>query len=76
MIENIPLMGRANHNEAKRFVMLIDALYESGTRVVVSAAARPHQLYVEGSGAFEFERTSSRLVEMESAGWGRKVAAG
>ncbi len=75
MIENIPRMSRANHNEAKRFVMLIDALYESGTRLVVSAAAGPHQLYAEGSGAFEFERTSSRLVEMQSAGWGGKLPA-
>ncbi|MCE2522787.1 MAG: AFG1 family ATPase [Rhodobacteraceae bacterium] len=70
VVENVPLMCRANHNEAKRFVMLIDALYDSGVMVVMSAAAVPEELHQGGGGAFEFERTSSRLAEMQSSEWG------
>lgn len=70
VIENIPEMGRSNFNEAKRFVTLIDALYEVKTRVICSAAAEPEVLYLEGEGVFEFERTASRLREMQSADWG------
>ena len=69
VIENIPQMGRNNFNEAKRFVTLIDALYESKTRVICSAAADPEVLYLEGEGVFEFERTASRIREMQSADW-------
>ena len=76
VIENVPLMCRSNHNEAKRFVMLIDALYESGVMVVVSAAAAPEGLHRGGGGAFEFERTSSRLAEMQSSGWGAGLRQG
>ncbi|RZJ89283.1 MAG: cell division protein ZapE, partial [Brevundimonas sp.] len=68
-IEDIPKLGPANHHEARRFVTLIDALYEAGTRLVALAAAVPEQLYTEGVGAFEFERTVSRLNEMASADW-------
>ena len=57
-------------NEAKRFVTLIDTLYEGHVRLVASAGAEPEQLYVEGAGAFEFERTASRLREMQGAEWG------
>ena len=74
MIDDIPALGRSNFNEAKRFVTLIDALYEAGTRLVCSAAARPEMLYLEGDGAFEFERTASRLMEMQSEGWGTAEA--
>jgi len=70
LIENIPIMSRANANEAKRFVTLIDTLYEAGTRLICSAEAEPDALYVQGDGAFEFERTASRLNEMRSQGWG------
>ena len=69
VIENIPQMGRSNFNEAKRFVTLIDALYEAKIRVICSAAAEPEVLYLEGEGVFEFERTASRLQEMRSADW-------
>lgn len=69
MIDEIPALGRSNFNEAKRFVTLIDTLYEAGTRLVCSAAARPEMLYLEGDGAFEFERTASRLQEMQSEDW-------
>ncbi len=68
-IEDLPLLTPANHQEARRFVTLIDALYEAGTRLVVLAAAAPEALYPAGAGAFEFERTASRLNEMSSASW-------
>lgn len=71
ILEDVPRLGRSNYNEAKRFVILIDTLYEAGTRLVMSAADVPERLYLEGSGSFEFERTASRLREMQSDGWGR-----
>jgi cell division protein ZapE len=69
VIEDIPQLSRRNFNEARRFVTLIDALYEARVRVIASAAARPEMLYIEGAGSFEFERTASRLIEMQSADW-------
>ncbi|QYX57312.1 AFG1 family ATPase [Roseovarius sp. SCSIO 43702] len=71
VLENIPRLSRQNFNEAKRFVTLIDALYEAKVRLVCSAAAEPEYLYVEGEGSFEFERTASRLREMQSEDWAR-----
>lgn len=71
ILEDIPRLGRSNFNEAKRFVILIDTLYEAGVRLIASAAAAPEMLYVEGTGAFEFERTASRLREMQGEDWGR-----
>lgn len=73
VLENIPRLGRSNFNEARRFVTLIDALYEAKVRLICSAAAVPEYLYVEGEGSFEFERTASRLREMQSEGWGREA---
>jgi len=69
IVEDIPRLSRKNFNEAKRFVTLIDALYEARVRLIASAAADPDRLYVEGAGAFEFERTASRLTEMQAADW-------
>lgn len=66
ILENVPQMGPENRNEAKRFVTLIDALYETRTKLVMSAAVAPKDLYNDGTGAFEFERTVSRLMEMQS----------
>ena len=71
MIDAIPLLGRDNYDKAKRFVTLIDALYEAKVRLVASAAGEPEALYPQGEGSFEFERTVSRLREMQSADWGR-----
>lgn len=65
-LDRIPVMGPAMRNEAKRFVTLIDALYEAKTKLVCSADARPDGLYPQGDGAFEFARTASRLMEMQS----------
>ncbi|QBF29860.1 cell division protein ZapE [Thalassococcus sp. S3] len=70
VLEDIPRLSRSNFNEAKRFVTLIDALYEAGVRLICSAAAEPEMLYVEGEGTFEFERTASRLREMQAKDWG------
>ncbi len=70
MIDDIPTLSRSNFNEAKRFVTLIDALYEAKVRLICSAAAQPEMLYLEGEGTFEFERTASRLREMQSERWG------
>ena len=70
ILEDVPNLSRSNYNEAKRFVTLIDALYEAKTRLIVTAADIPERLYVEGEGTFEFERTASRLREMQSEGWG------
>ncbi|MEO9684250.1 MAG: cell division protein ZapE [Tateyamaria sp.] len=69
MIDDIPSLSRSNFNEAKRFVTLIDALYEAHVRLICSAAAMPEMLYLEGEGTFEFERTASRLREMQSDDW-------
>jgi cell division protein ZapE len=62
----IPRMGPENRNEAARFVTLIDALYEHRVKLFATAAAVPEDLYQVGDGAFEFERTVSRLNEMQS----------
>jgi cell division protein ZapE len=70
ILEDIPSLSRSNFNEAKRFVTLIDALYEAKVRLIASAAAEPEMLYLEGEGTFEFERTASRLREMQGDGWG------
>ncbi|AXI44853.1 cell division protein ZapE [Sulfitobacter sp. SK012] len=70
LLDDIPTLGRSNFNEAKRFVTLIDALYEARVRLICSAAAQPEMLYLEGEGSFEFERTASRLHEMQAEGWG------
>ncbi|MGA0923515.1 MAG: AFG1/ZapE family ATPase, partial [Lutimaribacter sp.] len=49
----------------------IDALYEARVRLICSAAAQPEMLYLEGEGVFEFERTASRLREMQAQDWGQ-----
>ena len=66
IVVGIPCMGPENRNEAARFVTLIDALYENKVKLLATAAAEPDQLYTAGDGAFEFERTVSRLMEMQS----------
>jgi cell division protein ZapE len=68
MIDDIPIIAANNHNEAKRFIALIDAFYDRSVKLFVSAAASPEQIYQadEGREAFEFDRTVSRLIEMQS----------
>ena len=70
ILEDIPTLSASNYNEAKRFVTLVDTLYEARVRLIASAADEPERLYSEGAGAFEFERTASRLREMQAADWG------
>lgn len=65
-VDDIPRLGPEKRDQAKRFVTLVDALYEAKTKLVAAAAGEPASLYVEGDGAFEFERTASRLMEMRS----------
>ncbi|ADO41643.1 cell division protein ZapE [Ketogulonicigenium vulgare] len=74
ILDDIPRLGPANHDKAKRFVTLIDALYEAKVRLFCSAATLPEALYDAGEGSFEFARTASRLREMQDAGWGAALA--
>ena len=68
LIDHIPVMDPDERNAAKRFIALIDTLYDNAVKLMASAAADPMSLYVatEGSEANEFKRTSSRLIEMSS----------
>jgi cell division protein ZapE len=67
IIEGIPVMNRRLRNEAKRFTIFIDTLYEAHGNLIATAEAPPDALYPDGDGAFEFQRTVSRLNEMQSA---------
>lgn len=68
-LDGLPKLAPSRREEARRLVTLIDALYEAKTHLIVLAEAEPVRLYPEGDGAFEFERTASRLQEMRSADW-------
>ncbi len=67
IVVGIPQLSPENRNEAIRFTKLIDALYENSVKLFATAAAEPENLYRSGDGVFEFERTVSRLKEMQSA---------
>ena len=66
VLDNVPLLEPQKKNEAVRFVTLIDALYEAKVKLIASADGTPQELYPAGDEAFEFERTVSRLMEMQS----------
>ncbi len=66
VVAGVPLLTPDKRNEARRFMTLVDALYERGTHLVCAAEAEPERLYPAGDGAFEFQRTVSRLNEMRS----------
>jgi cell division protein ZapE len=66
ILAEIPRMGPDNQDKAARFVTMIDTFYEKKVKFICSAAASPDRLYLEGDGAFEFQRTVSRLMEMQS----------
>ena len=68
ILDHIPMMDYAQRNEAKRFIILIDTLYDNAVKLLASAGAKPDELYTatEGYEANEFKRTVSRLIEMRS----------
>jgi cell division protein ZapE len=66
ILAEIPRMGPDNQDKAARFVTMVDTFYEKKVKFICSAAASPGKLYLEGDGAFEFQRTVSRLMEMQS----------
>ena len=82
MIDGIPVIPAESRNEAKRFIALIDALYDRSVKLYASAEVDPQNIYRADSGreAFEFDRTASRLIEMQSADYralphGERVAS-
>jgi len=68
-VEGIPALGPEKRNEAKRFVLLIDTLYDNRVRLVVSSEMPAELIYPSGDHSFEFTRTVSRLQEMQAASW-------
>jgi len=66
VVEGIPRLSPNQRNEAQRFHILVDTLYEARALLIASAEVPPDQIYVEGDGSFEFQRTVSRLYEMQS----------
>ena len=69
ILEAIPCLDPGQRNEARRFNILIDTLYEARILLIASAEVPPTQIYTAGDGTFEFQRTVSRLIEMQSAGY-------
>ena len=69
LIDGIPVLGPARRDIARRFVTLIDTLYDNRVGLIASAEAEPPQLYPSGDGADLFQRTASRLMEMRSEGY-------
>jgi cell division protein ZapE len=66
VLDGVPRLSPDNFDEARRFIVLVDALYDHRVKLVASADAMPDELYVRGEGAKAFERTASRLEEMQS----------
>ena len=66
MISNVPTLGPTNEDAARRFINLVDEFYDRGVKLAVTAAAPLYQLYESGRLGFEFQRTESRLLEMQS----------
>jgi cell division protein ZapE len=69
LLDGIPRLGEENFDKAKRFITLVDTLYEHRVKLVASAAAAPDQIYERGENAAMFARTASRLHEMQSRDW-------
>lgn len=72
LVANIPALGPENRNEAKRFINFIDILYHHHTILICSSSVAPYDIYPKGGGIFEFERTISRLIEMQSQDYIKK----
>ncbi len=66
IVEGVPRLSSQQRNEARRFNILIDTLYEAHTLLIASAEVPPEEIYTAGDGTFEFRRTVSRLIEMQS----------
>ena len=75
MVTDVPRLSAGERNRAKRFITLIDVLYDAGRGVVLTADGEPADLYraMEGNEAFEFARTASRLIEMRTEAWLHRV---
>jgi cell division protein ZapE len=69
VLDGIPRLSPDNFDQARRFIVLVDALYDNRVKLFASADAPPDQLYQRGENAKMFERTASRLDEMQSADW-------
>jgi cell division protein ZapE len=69
VLDNVPLLSPENFDEARRFIVLVDTLYDQRVKLVASADALPDRLYQSGKNAKMFERTASRLDEMQSEDW-------
>ena len=65
-LEDVPALASERRNEARRLIVLVDALYDKGTKLVMTADAPPEELYRGSDHEFEFQRTVSRLLEMQS----------
>jgi cell division protein ZapE len=66
LVSNVPQMGRENDDAARRFINLVDEFYDSGVKLILSAAVPIFEIYTDGKLNFEIERTKSRLLEMQS----------
>jgi cell division protein ZapE len=66
IVSDVPILDALRENEARRFIALVDELYDRNVNLIVSAAARPAELYRGDRLSFQFERTVSRLIEMQS----------
>jgi cell division protein ZapE len=67
MVSGVPRMSAKQSDAARRFTWLVDILYDERIKLVVSAEALPEELFVEGENSADFQRTVSRLHEMQSA---------
>lgn len=72
MIDDVPLLGAARRDETRRFIILIDALYDHRVQLFATAAAVPDELCPDGEWAGSFVRTASRLTEMQGEAWSRQ----
>ncbi|MBI1327476.1 MAG: cell division protein ZapE [Alphaproteobacteria bacterium] len=73
-LENIPQLGEAKRNEAKRLMLLVDVLYEHRRLIIATADAPPEKIYAGHDHSFEFDRTISRLTEMQSPAYSQNMA--